>query len=103
VLVIDESAFRRVPLPLPNPERIVLITRKDPQMLAEAWDAGIVSVLSDEDPVNTVLMAIMAAALRLGKTRAAASFRGISPTAMISPAPVAPKSRPYPQKRCKTP
>ena len=27
-----------------NPERVVLITRKDPQHLARAWEAGIVSV-----------------------------------------------------------
>src|SRR3569833_32212 len=59
VLVLDESAFARLPLPLSNPERVVLITRKDPKALAEAWDAGIVSVVSDTDPLSTVLLAIM--------------------------------------------
>jgi len=48
--VLDEAAFARLPLPLSNPERVVLITRKDPQLLAEAWDAGIVSVVSGADP-----------------------------------------------------
>src|ERR1051325_7331656 len=77
VLVLDEAAFARLPLPLSNPERVVLITRKDPQALAEAWDAGIVSVVSDTDPLSTVLLAIMAAALRVAKS---SSLRGISPS-----------------------
>ena len=50
VLVLDEVAFARLPLPLSNPERIVLITRKDPQSLAHAWEAGIVSVVSRKIP-----------------------------------------------------
>ena len=61
VLVLDEPAFERLPLPLANPERIVLIIHKDPQLLAQAWEAGIVSVVCEEDPINTVLLAIMAA------------------------------------------
>jgi len=60
VLVLDESAFARAAPPLSNPERVVLITRKDPQLLAQAWEAGIVSVVSEEDPISTVLLAIMA-------------------------------------------
>ena len=67
VLVLDQAALERLPLPLANPERIVLIIRKDPQLLAQAWDAGIVSVVSEEDPINTVLLAIMAAGLRVDK------------------------------------
>lgn len=31
VLVLDEAAFERLALPLENPERVVLITRKDPR------------------------------------------------------------------------
>src|SRR5689334_8253629 len=61
VLVLDEVAFARLPLPLSNPERIVVICRPDPQLLAQAWEAGIVSVLSKEDSLSTVLLAIMAA------------------------------------------
>src|SRR5215469_14381404 len=73
VLVLDDIAFARLPLPLSNPERIVLISRRnDPQSLAQAWDAGIVSVVSPEDPMSTVLLAIMAAALRIAKGRCTA-------------------------------
>src|SRR5579859_4283450 len=79
VLVLDEFAFARLPLPLSNPERIVVISRPDPLLLAQAWEAGIVSVVSREDSLSTVLLAIMAAALRVAKTHAAADSSGISP------------------------
>src|SRR5579872_4626395 len=65
VMVLDEQAFARLPLPLCNPERVVLIAHKEQQVsevLAQAWEAGIVSVVSEADPLNTVLLAIMAAA-----------------------------------------
>ena len=50
---------------------MVLITRKDPQRLSRAWEAGIVSVVSVDDAPSTVLLAIMAAALRVPKAQAA--------------------------------
>lgn len=87
VLVMDEAAFARLSLPLSNPERIVLVSRKDPQLLAEAWDAGIVSVISDDDSPNTVLLAIMAAGLRVAK------FSGISPSHATASARLAPQHR----------
>ena len=98
VVVLDEAAFARLALPLSNPERVVLITRKDPERLAEAWDAGIVSVVSDADPINTVLLAIMAAALRVVKSN---SFSAISPSIHDVPAPLAPQNRTSASKRSK--
>jgi hypothetical protein len=98
VLVLDEAAFARLPLPLSNPERVVLITRKDPQTLAEAWDAGIVSVVSDADPISTVLLAIMAAALRVAKS---SNLSGISPSAGAVSAPLAPPNQISISKRSK--
>ena len=98
VLVLDEAAFARLPLPLENPERVVLITRKDPQTMAEAWDAGIMSVVSEADPISTVLLAIMAAALRVAKS---SNFGGISPNAGAVSAPLAPQNRISPSKRSK--
>lgn len=102
VLVLDELAFARLPLPLSNPERVVLITRKDPQLLAQAWEAGIVSVVSEEDPISTVLLAIMAAALRVAKSHDAAVSGGISPSCGSSSAGIAPLHRISGSKRCKT-
>jgi hypothetical protein len=109
VLVLDEAAFERLPLPLSNPERVVLITRKDPQLLAEAWEAGIVSVVTDTDPLSTVLLAIMAAALRVAKSSplvaaiasAPPETSGISPNVSSNPAQLAPQNRTYGSKRCK--
>jgi DNA-binding NarL/FixJ family response regulator len=101
VLVLDEFAFARLPLPLCNPERVVLITRKDAQLLAQAWEAGIVSVVSADDPIDTILLAIMAAALRVAKSHEAAVSSGISPNAATDAAQIAPQHRTSGSKRCK--
>ncbi|HWC97030.1 MAG TPA: hypothetical protein VG456_09780 [Candidatus Sulfopaludibacter sp.] len=101
VLVLDELAFDRLPLPLSNPERIVLISRPDPLLLAQAWDAGIVSVVSREDSIGTVLLAIMAAALRVAITHAANVPSGISPNPDSIPASIAPQHPSSGSKRLK--
>jgi hypothetical protein len=102
VLVLDEFAFGRLPLPLTNPERVVLIARKDPQLLAQAWDAGIVSVISANDPMNTVLLAIMAAALRVPTFHGSTKSSEISPTSGSGAAPISPQKQTSGTKRCKT-
>ncbi len=101
VLVLDESAFARLPLPLSNPQRVVLITRKDPQLLAQAWEAGIVSVVSQEDPASTVMLAIMAAALRVAKAHSPAASSALSPNPNPVSASITPHSRTSGPKRCK--
>jgi hypothetical protein len=101
VLVVDETAFERLPLPLSHPERVVLITRNDPEFLARAWEAGIVSVVFDQDPTNTVLLAIMSAALRIDKPQEPISS-GISPNSRRPAAPITPPNGAADQKRWKT-
>lgn len=91
VLVMDETAFDHVPLPVPAPERVVLITHKDAHSLSKAWDAGVVSVVSVDDPPNTILLAIMAAALRVPKSSIPATKgRGISPIVAVPAASLTP-------------
>ena len=103
VVVVDEDTFNCLPGPLAFPERVVLITRKDPQHLSRAWEAGIVSVVSVDDAPNTVLLAIMAAALRVPKTQSAAASSGaITPTRPIPPAPVSAEILHSAPKRCKS-
>ena len=102
VMVLDQSALECLSLPLSNPERIVLITRRDPQLMAEAWEAGIVSVVSERDPLSTVLLAIMAAGLRVDKPHVELSPSGISPTAGTVHAPISSDHRNPGSKRCKT-
>ncbi len=102
VLVLDESAFERLPRPLSNPERVVLIARKDThEMMALAWEAGIVSVVSVDDPMSTIQLAIMAAALRVAKSHGAAASSGISPSPAANPAQITPQSDRFTSKRCK--
>jgi hypothetical protein len=102
VMVLDQAALERLPLPLSNPERIVLITHRDAQPMAEAWEAGIVSVVSEQDPISTVLLAIMAAGLRVDKPHGFSHPSGISPTAGTAHAPLPPEHRIPASKRCKT-
>lgn len=64
VVVVDPETLHRLPLPLRNPERVVLIARAEPGNLKDAWEAGVNSVVSDEDPLNTVVLAILSACLR---------------------------------------
>jgi hypothetical protein len=91
-LVLDESAFDKLPLPFLHPERIVLITGRNRRDLAEAWEAGIVSVISIDDPINTVLLAIMAAALRVARLNSPApNSGGISPSSAARPASISPE------------
>ena len=102
VLVFDEFTFGRLLQPVANPERVVLITRQEPAVLAQAWEAGIVSVVSNEDPLATVLLAIMAAALRIAKPHAAPVPSVISPNPAIDPARLSPDNQISRSKRCKT-
>jgi hypothetical protein len=101
VMVLDQFGLERLPLPLSNPERIVLITHRDPQLMAEAWVAGIVSVVSEQDSISTVLLAIMAAGLRVEKPHQDTPASGISPTAGSVHAPLPPEPRTPGPKRCK--
>lgn len=68
VIVVDSEALDRLPLPLLNPDCVVLITRNDPRHLAQAWNAGIRSVVFSDDPLSTAVLAIMAARLRVPKS-----------------------------------
>ena len=103
VTVIDQTALEQLPLPLSNPERIVLITQRDPRLMAEAWEAGVVSVVSEQDPVSTVLLAIMAAGLRVDKHHAVSLSSGISPYPVTADASLPPQIKNFRSKRCKTP
>jgi hypothetical protein len=102
VLVMDEARLNQVPLPLPYPERVVLLTRMDATHLSNAWEAGIVSLVSPDDPPGTVLLAIMAAALRVPKPPAGADLGGISPNKASAAAPISPEFPIIGAKRYKT-
>lgn len=102
VLVVDEAGFERLPLPLLHPERLVLITRRNPELLGRAWDAGIVSVVSPDDSLPTLLLAIMATALRAAKSQDEAP-REISRNRETVSAQITPQSPISRPRRCRTP
>jgi len=66
VVVVDPPHLRMLPSPLSYPERVVLITQNDAVHLRDAWEAGVNSVVSDQDPPNTVVLAILSACLHSG-------------------------------------
>jgi len=76
VIVVDAESLDRLPSALIDPERVVLITHNDPQHLAQAWNAGIRSVVFSEDPLSTAVLAIMAAELRAAKPEPPAAAAG---------------------------
>jgi hypothetical protein len=67
VMVLDSETLEFLPSPVADPERVVLITRNEPRCLSRAWEKGIVSLVFDNDPLSTAMLAIMAARLRVGK------------------------------------
>jgi hypothetical protein len=66
VVVVDPPHLRLLPRPLPFPDRVVLLTPNDPNHMRDAWEAGVSSVVTDQDPPNTVVLAILSACLRSG-------------------------------------
>jgi hypothetical protein len=81
VIVVDSAGLDRLPVPLAHPERVVLITRNDSEHLSRAWEAGIRSVVFDEDPLGTAVLAIMAAELRIPEAGQGRSAAGAVPPA----------------------
>ena len=76
VIVVDSQSLDGLPRAIENPQRVVLITPNEAAHLAKAWEAGIVSVVFEDDPINTAILAIMAARLRVTK---AASRSEVAP------------------------
>jgi hypothetical protein len=71
VLVVDPEHLDRLPQPIQSPERVVLVTRDKPSRLSatleRAWEAGVHSVVSTQDPIYMVALAVMSANLRVAK------------------------------------
>ena len=70
VLVVDLNHLHQLKTPLLHPERVVLIAPKEIGTLENAWQAGVNSVLSEKDPLNTMVLAILSACLRTDSTPA---------------------------------
>lgn len=64
VVVVDRAHLGKLGSLLAHPERVVLIASKDANNFDDAWQAGVSSVVSDSDPLSTVVLAILSACLR---------------------------------------
>lgn len=73
-VVVDPAHLHRLPVPLRRPERVILVGPGDEESLQRAWDLGVSSVVNEQDPLNTVVLAILSVCLRTGvvKEQAAA-------------------------------
>ena len=80
VVVLDEKVLASLSSPPDFPDRVVLVTNNNPELLSNAWDLGIRSVVFHTDSASTTLLAIMAAYLRVPKAPQPPPRRGISPS-----------------------
>ena len=65
IIVMDGSKPENLALFETQPERFVVITRKDAALLSRIWDAGVRHVVFEEDGPSTALLAVIAAELRV--------------------------------------
>jgi hypothetical protein len=96
VVVLDDKVLVSLESPPDFPDRVVLVTRNEPDILSHAWDLGIRSVVFNTDSSSTTLLAIMSAYLRLPKAPQLPHRRVISPSApsgLLSIDPNAPTGR----------
>ena len=65
--MVDVACFNGLERRLQHPGRVVLVANRNAESLSRAWEAGLSSVVFEDDPVQTTLLAVMAAELRLQK------------------------------------
>lgn len=69
IIVMDGSRVENLFLFQAEPERFVVIARKDAAFLSRVWDAGVRHVVFEEDSPTTALLAVIAAELRMPHQR----------------------------------
>ena len=69
VIVMEGNRPENLMLFEAQPERFVVIARKDAGLLSRIWDAGVRHVVFEEDSPTTALLAIIAAELRAPHAR----------------------------------
>jgi hypothetical protein len=69
IIVMDGSRPENLLLFEAQPDRSVVIARKDAALLSRIWDAGVRHVVFEEDSPSTALLAVVAAELRAPHVR----------------------------------
>ena len=67
IIVVDGNRTENLVFFEAQPERFVVVTRKDANLLARIWDAGVRHVVFEDDAPSTALLAVIAAELRISK------------------------------------
>jgi hypothetical protein len=68
IIALDGDKTENLLLFEAQPERFVVITRKDAGLLAQVWDAGVRHVVFEEDSPSLAMLAVIAAELRGAST-----------------------------------
>ncbi|HLJ45390.1 MAG TPA: hypothetical protein VKU01_05255 [Bryobacteraceae bacterium] len=67
IIVVDGNRMENLVFFEAQPERFVVVTRKDANLLARIWDVGVRHVVFEDDAPSTALLAVIAAELRISK------------------------------------
>jgi hypothetical protein len=68
IIALDGDKTENLLLFETQPERFVVITRKDAGLLTQVWDAGVRHVVFEEDSPSLAMLAVIAAELRGAST-----------------------------------
>ena len=72
VIVVDPGHLQKLPFPLQDADRVVLVTEERPSrhssVLDRAWQAGVQSIVSTRDPLSMAVLAVLSARLRHSKS-----------------------------------
>ncbi len=68
VVVLDSGSFQEFEEAASHPEKVVLVAGHEEGLLTKAWEAGLRSVVYEDEPIQTTLLAVIAAELRLLKS-----------------------------------
>ena len=89
IIVLDGNKTENLMLFEAQPERFVIITRKDDCLLTRVWDAGVRHVVFEEDAPSLAMLAVIAAELRGSATaKKAASANVFSQKRLLREFPV---------------
>jgi len=88
IIVLDGNKTENLVLFEAQPERFVVITRKDAGLLARVWDAGVRHVVFEEDSPSLAMLAVIAAELRGSTTNKPASANVFSQKRLMREFPV---------------
>lgn len=68
IIVVDFDHLELLPRPIDGAHRVVLIAGDGPDDLDKAWSAGVQSVVSQTESMDTMVLAVLAASLHASQS-----------------------------------